>query len=693
MPYTRHPILADPDRLAAVAATGLLDAPAEESFDRLVRMATKLVDAPVAVVALVTDRRHTIVSQSGLGDPAPGTQHGLPLDLAPCRLVVETGAPLMVSDIRDDLRCESMASLASAGIVSYLGVPLRTRDGTVIGSVAALGPAPKAWNDDDLRWLNQLGEEATDQLELRANVVSALRDGRELLTRLAAQVPGVIYQHHRFPDGRFNFPYASAALKQIYGISPEEVREDGSAVYRVIHPEDRDALIESMRRSAAELTRWQHEFRTILPEQGVQWRRGIAQPERLEDGSTLWHGFVTDITAERAERQAREELESQLQHARKMEAVGTLAGGIAHDFNNVLAGILSNVELARDDLPDEHPARASLDDAYKAARRARSLVAQMLDFSHRRAPARTPTVLWPVLDEAWHLIRATLPEGIVAEASCDDMTATVLADPTQIHQVVMNLCTNAVHAMGAGPGRLVLRAQSVVVGSGDTDTVEPLPAGPYLRITVGDTGAGMSEETRRRIFEPFFTTRAKGQGTGLGLAMVYAIVKHHQGGVAVTSKVGVGTSMHIYLPLIAVSEEPAGTTPATEQAPSTGTELRSRVLVVDDEEIVGRSAERTLRRLGYSPTVFSRARDALDWMRADPSRVDVVITDLAMPEMDGLEFAAALRALRPNLPIIYCSGLLEDSGLSQPETGAVEHLLVKPFTKSDVAEALGRLGL
>lgn len=693
MEYADHPILGDPARLAAVEATGLIDAPAEESFDRLVRIATKLVDAPVAVVALVTDRRHTIVSQAGLGDPAPGTQHGLPIDLAPCRLVVETGAPLMVTDIREDLRCSSMASLASAGIVSYLGVPLRTRDGTVIGSVAALGPGPKDWNADDLAWLAQLGEQATDQLELRANIIAALRDGRELITRLAAQVPGVIYQHRRFADGRFNFPYASAALKDIYGINPEDVREDGSAVFRVIHPEDIEALTLSMRASAANLTRWQHEFRTVVPSQGVQWRRGVAQPERLADGSTLWHGFVTDITAEKAERQAREELELQLHHARKMEAVGTLAGGIAHDFNNVLAGILSNVELARDDAPEGSGARESLDDAYRAARRARSLVAQMLDFSHRKLPNRAPTVLWPVLDEVWRLIRTTLPEAITAEASTDDVGSTVLADPTQIHQVVMNLCTNAVIAMGDGPGRLVLRAQQVMVGRGDTDTVEPLPSGPYVRITVSDTGAGMSDETRRRIFEPFFTTRAKGQGTGLGLAMVYAIVKHHQGGVAVASKPGVGTSMHVYLPLIAASVEPEEAPVAATPSASAGGGVRGRVLVVDDEEIVGRSAERILRRLGYSPTVFSRAREALEWMRADPARVDLVITDLSMPDLDGVDLAAALRELRPSIPIIFCTGLLEDMEMAHAPNSPIEHLLEKPFTRSDVVEALARIGI
>jgi CheY-like chemotaxis protein len=277
------------------------------------------------------------------------------------------------------------------------------------------------------------------------------------------------------------------------------------------------------------------------------------------------------------------------------------------------------------------------------------------------------------------------------EAFVDDPAACAYIDSTQVHQVVLNLCTNAAAAIPSGDGRIVIRQQRVAVHDGEVGTVEPLPAGDYIRLTVSDNGEGMDEEMRRRIFEPFFTTRSSLGGTGLGLTMVHAIVRSHDGGVVVTSKRGLGTTIHVYLPLART----AALAPAAAVAAApvrTAVRAGLRVLVVDDDESVGRATQRLLVRMGHVPTVFARPREALEWLRRAPAQVDAVITDLTMPGMNGAELAAAVRRLRPDLPIILSSGMLDDDIRAQAEIGGVATVLSKPYTASELAAALAASG-
>ena len=558
-------ILGSPARVAAVSATGLLDAPPEAAFDRLVRIAARLLDVPVAVVALVTDSRHVIVSQHGLGAAPAGGQHSLPLDLAPCKLVVETSRPLVIVDIRSDPRATSMCSIADAGIVSYAGVPLRTLDGTVLGSFAALGPKPHTWSEDDLEWLEQLSAAASNELALRA------------ATR----------------------------------------RAEGAAA----------------------------------------------------------------------------DLEVQLHHAQKMEAVGTLAGGIAHDFNNMLVSILGNIEVALAEHPQSADVVAPLEGARRAALRAKALVAQILDFSRGRPPERSPIRLWPVVEDAWRLARPLLPPNVIAEATVDDPNAMVFADATQLHRVVTNLCSNAGVAMRGRSGRVVLRQERAKIGEGGTNTIEPIAPGEYIRLSVRDEGAGMDEDTRRRMFEPFFTRQARGEGTGLGLTMVHAIVHSHDGSLAVESKPGVGTTVDVYLPRI----EPSGEIPpdahlaAAVTADGARAGQPKRILLVDDDEGVIEALERMVKKMKHVPTAFTRPTEALAWLRANPSAVDAVVTDLSMPELDGVRLSAAIHEFRPELPVIVISGLMDDEVRRRARGAGIAVLLMKPFTTADFSEALTRV--
>ena len=350
--------------------------------------------------------------------------------------------------------------------------------------------------------------------------------------------------------------------------------------------------------------------------------------------------------AERSLRRAettRRTLEAELFHAQKMEAIGTLAGGIAHDFNNILAAIVGNAEMAQMELPAAHPARRDMSEVLRAARRARELVLQILTFSRKQQPQRRPVRTAEVIDDVSCLLRATIPSTIEIVKDIGDPTLHVFGEPTQLHQVLMNLCTNAAHAIGDQHGTIELRQAFVEIG-GESLHGDLVP-GRYVCLTVKDTGHGMDRATLARVFEPFFTTKTAGVGTGLGLAVVHGIVKSHDGTVLVESAPDRGTTFQLYFPLLAC--DAASDAAETMDVPRGDGE---RVLFVDDEPTLTDVAQRMLERLGYRVVALASSTEALAAFRADPSAFDVVISDLTMPGLTGMQLAAELRRLRSGLP-------------------------------------------
>jgi PAS domain S-box-containing protein len=527
----------------------------------------------------------------------------------------------------------------------------------------------------------------TDVSEQRY-LTQQLQESDRLLRELSEQVPGIIFQLRMTPDGHFRFPFISKARTDRYGAAPETVRDDAAPLFDYIHPDDREGFLASIHESGRTMHAWQRDYRVLVPALGVRWRSGHAQPTKVEDGSILWHGFITDITDRVASEQARAQLEDQLRNAQKIEALGTLAAGVAHDFNNIIGTIVGNAALAREDAGPGHKSLESLDEIQKASQRAKHLVQQILTFSRKQPLQLVNQPMRPLIEESVRLLRATLPAGVELAASYADVSAWVLADSTQVQQMVLNLCTNAWHALYERFGRIEVGLDSVVLDAAAARALPDLNPGAHVRLRISDNGRGMDAATKERIFEPFFTTKPVGQGTGLGLAAVYGIVKTHKGAIAVETAPGRGTTFWIYFPVS------VATAAGEQAAPTVPDSLRGsgqRVLYLDDDESLVFLVMRMLNRLGYRTYGYQDARLALDAVRADSDGFDLVVTDFNMPGLSGLDVALELARIRPDLPVVITSGYITDAMRADALRAGVRQLIDKPNTVDQLCEVVHQI--
>ena len=529
-------------------------------------------------------------------------------------------------------------------------------------------------------------------LPLRAlrRVTADLQQSHDLLAKISEQVPGVIFQLRLSADGKWSFPFISHSSDALYASTPELRQEDGAVSLDYVHAEDRERLLESIRASARTLKLWHQEYRVLVPEQGLRWHSGQARPEKLKDGSTQWHGFLTDITERVRADEARKLLEVQLRSAQKMEAIGTLAAGIAHDFNNILAAILGNAALAKKDVAAGQVADAlvSLEEIDKAGGRGRQLVQQILAFSRKQPQDLVIQPLRPLVEDALGLLRATLPAGVEVGIALADVPLNVYSDATQIHQLLMNLCTNAWHALEGRAGRIELELTEVLVDAGQGGRVDGLASGRYARIRVSDNGCGMDEATQARIFEPFYTTKPVDKGTGLGLAVVHGIVKSHQGAIVVESAPRKGTRVDVYLP---VAQGGVATEPPATDAPRVQSGAGKHVLYVDDDEAMVFLVKRMLEDLGYRVSSFDRPNEAMEAVRARPFDFDLIVTDFNMPGLSGLEVARELHAIRRELPVVITSGYITEELTAGARAAGVRQVVYKPNTVDELCATIRRL--
>ena len=417
--------------------------------------------------------------------------------------------------------------------------------------------------------------------------------------------------------------------------------------------------------------------------------RAIGQAVRDASGNiSAIEGAFQDITERKKAEQARVSLEAQLRESQKMEAIGTLAGGIAHDFNNILGTILGNAELARQDARANWQALVSLDEIQKAGYRARDLVQQILSFSRRQPTSRRVLSLPSVVEESVRLLRATLPGAVQIECRYAADTPSVVADPTQVQQVLLNLGTNAEHAMQARTGIIDIRVEGITLDEASARFDLNLRPGRYARVVVSDTGHGMDAATQRRIFEPFFTTKPAGQGTGLGLSVAHGIMQAHEGAIVVHSEPGKGSRFELYFPRARAAAAALGT---TEDAGQASEGRGQHILYLDDDEAQVFLIKRMLERWGYRVSAYLEQREALDALLAGEQRFDLVVTDFNMPGLSGMDVARAIRDAQPDVPVIVVSGYVTDALRAQAAAAGVRELISKSHEVEELRDAVQRL--
>ncbi len=484
------------------------------------------------------------------------------------------------------------------------------------------------------------------------------------------------------PDG--HYLAVNPALARMYGYnSPAELLNQVSDISRQIYVDS------SMR----------ERFRSEIEQSGQIY--GLEYQVRRCDGSVIWisesaravrdaqgniryyEGFIEDITPRKEAEAARIRLEKQMIQSQKMEAIGTLAGGIAHDFNNILCAMLGLTELALADNQVTGLARRNLEAVLKSADRAKDLIKQILSFSRRVESERRPVRLSSILKECVKLLNATLPAVIEIQSTVGTEEDTVIADSTELHQVIMNLSTNSAHAMRGRGGRLEYEIQALDLGPEQAARLSPLRAGPHVVMTVRDNGCGMSREVMENIFDPFFTTKPEGEGTGLGLTLVHRIITRSGGHIGVESQPGLGTTFRIYLPRV---QQAAISQAQPRMQPMRG--KRERVLVVDDEIMILQMMQQHLRNLGYR--VFTRADStvALEFFEKEFDNIDLVITDHTMPCMQGAELAQRVGEIRPEVPVILMTGLNQPPDFTGTKYSSRRSVVKKPIDFVELSHRL-----
>jgi PAS domain S-box-containing protein len=485
-------------------------------------------------------------------------------------------------------------------------------------------------------------------------------------------------------------PYDGGVLwdgdtRSVLGLTPDRISTARMWMERV-HPEDRIRL-KGLRRMlmSGEIPHIAIEYRfrkddgeyTML---GVNAYR-IGDPSGDNPASRRIIGFVKDVSEKVRAEEERVRLEAQLKQAEKMQAVGQLAGGIAHDFNNILGAILGYGELAQRRAENDPDMKRYIDTIMGAGNRAKSLVTQILSYSRAEGTERIPVIVGPIAQEVCDLVRGSTPASIEMAFSGAPDDIVVMGDPTRLHQLLMNLCTNAVQAMGES-GKLELSVTTEILEQSRKVRSGEVPPGEYVRISVSDSGHGIAPEVIDRIFEPFFTTKPAGRGTGLGLALVHSVVSEHKAFIEVASELGRGTTFTVWIPRVQVTEG------MIEEPPEPTAGRGQVILAVDDEVDVLHALEEMLAQLGYEPVGFNDSREALQAARAHPRRFDAVVSDEVMPELIGTQLAIELRKLNPSLPIVIASGYGGAGFEARALQAGVNRVLRKPYRMHEIAETL-----
>jgi len=452
------------------------------------------------------------------------------------------------------------------------------------------------------------------------------------------------------------------------------------------HPDDRDVLSQALQRAIDRGEPYDMELRFITAKGNNLWTRTTCQPEVVGGKTVRLRGTFQDITKRKQAEAEREKLQGQLAQAQKMESIGTLAGGIAHDFNNALTPIMVQTELAKLTIPADNPVQEGLDEIMKAGHRAKDLVKQILTYSRQSQQQRVSMDLTPMVKESLKLLRSSIPTTIEIRQDIETDPCTVLADPTQMQQIVMNLCTNASQAMQEMGSVLEVSLKPVELDEDEAKSYPNIRAGSYVMLTVSDTGIGIEPELMEKIFDPFFTTKPVNEGTGMGLSVVHGIVLNHEGDITVRSELGKGSTFTVLLPRL--EQETERESEIIDGSLPTGNE---RVMFVDDEDPMVKAGEQMLTQLGYQVEVKTSALEALAAFREQSDRYDLVMTDMSMPNMTGDNLAKAMMRVRPDIPVIICTGFSHQIDEEKALAMGIRAFVMKPFVVKEIAETIRKV--
>jgi PAS domain S-box-containing protein len=585
----------------------------------------------------------------------------------------------------------------------HMNVPIFHRDRIVI--VAGVGNKPTDYDEGDVRQLTLLMSGMWSIAE-RRRAELALTQSEERYRLLFNAGNDAVFVHLGPSDG------IPGRFVEVNDVACERLGYTREELLRM-SPSDIDApdTITKIPQIMEQLEKHGHATWEGAHTTKQGRRIPVEISNRLFDlqGTPMILSTIRDITEHKRGEEEKEKLEGQLRQAQKLEAIGTLAGGIAHDFNNILAAILGYSEMALQRIPENTAVRNDLEQVLKATMRAKDLVSQILAFSRRGdIQERRPVEMAAIVKEALRLLRPALPATVDLPQRITSDSGMVLADPTQIHQVVVNLCTNAAHALrervgvieiGLAPVEMdavmVARYQSLMphmVETGSADRIassiaggENLRPGSYLMLSVRDTGHGMDRAALERIFDPYFTTKGPGEGSGLGLAVVHGIVQRHEGAIFVASELGKGTVFHIFFPKIEALLETEDHVPEPIRRGS------ERILLIDDEDALVALGRKMLGQLGYKVTARTDCREALDLFRSQPDGFDLVITDYTMPHMTGIDLSRELLLIRPGIPVILCTGFSETITPEKAKEMGIRKFVMKPLSRRNLAEVVRRV--
>lgn len=520
-----------------------------------------------------------------------------------------------------------------------------------------------------------------DQTEER-KAQNALEESERRLRTLVGNLPGIAFRC--LNDENWTMSYISHGCKVLTGYEAIDLIDNRNLSYgNLIVSGDRRKVWNEIQSAVKEDRSYTIEYKIIDRNRAEKWvwERGrcVARPD---GGVAILEGFISDISDRKKAEAEREQLKKQLIRSHKMEAIGTLAGGIAHDFNNILGIILGHAELAMDDVPEWNPARQNLDEVKKASLRAKDLVSQILSFSRKSEIEWKPLELGAVVTESLRFLRASIPASIDIRRNIANPKTHILGDTAQIYQIMMNLCTNAAHSMEKDGGILEISVENKGIDAETASRYSEIDPGPHVQLCVSDTGEGMDFEVMERIFDPYFTTKDVGKGTGLGLSVVHGIVKSHNGRISVMSEPGKGATFNILFP--AVEKEILRDTDASQEPP-TGAE---HILFVDDETSMVNLNRQRLERLGYTVTGAEDPLEALNFFRSNPNQIDLIITDMTMPRMNGDKLAREILKIRPDTPIILCTGYSDKISEETSRRFGIRQYIEKPIEMKDLARTI-----